>query len=159
MSESSAPPSTRSPIGSIWAEATASSGLPAVTFWLNPSLYRMLAPAAVKGDWGRSSRLLIAYESSLGWKGLHRHGDTARQNFHDSSWRGGRAGKEPPGGDRFRAAHFDPARGGHGRVTWGATGAQTGTGMGSSGVVPFSRESSSASSATPWGLAAGPTRR
>lgn len=40
-------------------------GLPAVTFWLNPSLYRMLAPL-VKETGTELARLLIAYESSRG---------------------------------------------------------------------------------------------
>jgi rsbT co-antagonist protein RsbR len=82
-------------------------GLPAVSFWLNPSLYRMLAPL-VKETGSELARLLIAYESSRGTEEDYKAmvtqlGPTFSEGF--LAW--GRA-VGVAGWGRFELPQFDP---------------------------------------------------
>ncbi len=82
-------------------------GLPAVTFWLNPSLYRMLAPL-VKETGPELARLLIAYESSLGTEEDYTAMVTQLgKNFRDGFLAWGRA-VGAAGWGRFELPHFEP---------------------------------------------------
>ena len=94
-------------------------GLPAVTFWLNPSLYRMLAPL-VKEVGVELARLLIAYESSLGTEEDYTAMVTQLgPSFSDGFLAWGRA-VGVAGWGRFELPHFEP---GARRATVRVTGA------------------------------------